>query len=213
MEVQFSIIACGWLHSTAFGRLQNGDWLLFGWGSNKHQQIGKATGQNRNKILLPKCITCSTDFPNSYIIDIQSGWSHMLALMNDGAVLSWGRNDYGQCGRNSGKRTAFPIAHIPSLKDIVQISCGSEHSAAVSSTRQVLLWGWNEHGNLGQQQQGNNSGVNNSVCSQIPAKLCFVANDLEFSGNSSEATDDGVYKADRVVCAGAMTFLSTREPA
>ena len=82
----------------------------------------------------------------------------MIALCANGFVYSWGRDNFGQCGRvdnNSvqslchGKGTS-PVAKIVSLSSIKCIACGSEHSAAVDVNGVLFTWGWNEHGNLGQ---------------------------------------------------------------
>ncbi|VDD75613.1 unnamed protein product [Mesocestoides corti] len=106
-------------------------------------------------------------FDNDRIIDIQSGWSHILALTESGKVFSWGRNDFGQLGRqspigqmsNNGRLGAsWPVSGltfdatprpIPLPSKIVAISAGSEHCLALDSAGGVWAWGWNEHGMCG----------------------------------------------------------------
>ena len=82
----------------------------------------------------------------------------MLALDKSGAIFSWGRSDMGQLGIGESMlpqqdgiavfKITMPNAHKRENK-IVQISCGSEHSMAVTSGGDLYSWGWGEHGNLG----------------------------------------------------------------
>ena len=46
-------------------------------------------------------------------------------------------------------KSIFPKQSASKCNKIVQISCGSEHSMAVTSGGDLYSWGWGEHGNLG----------------------------------------------------------------
>ena len=67
---------------------------------------------------------------------ISCGWTHAVVLQ-DNVVGGWGRNNYHQLGGNK-------------LGGVKKIATGSEHCLALTSQNQVLAWGWNEHGNCGQ---------------------------------------------------------------
>ena len=207
--VQFSTVVCGWIHSAGLGHLESGAWTIFGWGSNKHNQIGDSSVQEASTIS-PKSIVSSSDFGTARVIDVQSGWSHMLALTDEGNVFSWGRNDYGQCGRSSDGKTALFVQKVLPLNDVVQIACGSEHSAAVTRSNEVYMWGWNEHGNLGHLHGERKESLVSKPepFARIPIKLRFPQN---FSCVRTEGTVTGCttsYKPEKIVCAGALNFLS-----
>jgi protein ATS1 len=70
--------------------------------------------------------------------DVGAGWGNVFLLKDDGRVLSWGRNDQGQCAP-------------PDLPKVSRMAIGSEHALALSNEGDVLAWGWGEHGNCGPQ--------------------------------------------------------------
>lgn len=83
-----------------------------------------------------------------------SGWSHNGVLTNDGKVLLYGRNTYGQ------------LAHIDvCVTNSMQLNCddefivdlhlGSEHGLIQTKSGNVRTWGWNEHGNCGNGNEVN----------------------------------------------------------
>ena len=56
------------------------------------------------------------------------GGFHNLALKNDGTVIAWGRNHYGQ--------TSVPEG----LNNIVNIVAGTAHSSAIKSNGEIISW-------------------------------------------------------------------------
>src|SRR5208283_673873 len=60
---------------------------------------------------------------------IAAGGSHNLALKNDGTVVGWGYNGYGQ--------TMVPAG----LSNVVIISAGVYHSLALKHDGTVVAWG------------------------------------------------------------------------
>ena len=79
-----------------------------------------------------------TSAPGSIIgwKEIGAGWSSVLVLFENGRVLSWGRDDHGQCAPSN----------LPLLSGI---AAGSEHYLGLTQDGNVLAWGWGEHGNCG----------------------------------------------------------------
>lgn len=68
--------------------------------------------------------------------DVGAGWSSVFVLKEDGALLSWGRNDHRQLAREDVGR-------------VRSIAVGSEHTLALTEDGDVMAWGWGEHGNCG----------------------------------------------------------------
>ena len=68
------------------------------------------------------------------------GW-HTVALSPNGEVFTWGFGIYGQLGHGDGE-----IRHVPtkveslSRETIVKVACGAWHTAAVTSTGNLLAW-------------------------------------------------------------------------
>lgn len=82
---------------------------------------------------------------------ILCGWKHNGVLLRTGDVLLWGRNTYGQLGRNTGLNIDYvrhPIRLVvfDKFKDFF---LGAEHGLAITNLGQIVTFGWNEHGNCG----------------------------------------------------------------
>ena len=101
------------------------------------------------------------------VISVAAGEKHSMALTSNGLVFTWGANGCGQLGL--GKKWAKQLfVVIPTLVNLplcVKIECGVEHSAAVTNTGDVFMWGANNVGQLGLGE----SGPPKRVPVQIPA--------------------------------------------
>eukprot|EP00003_Mantamonas_plastica_P021174 TRINITY_DN3422_c1_g1_i14.p1 TRINITY_DN3422_c1_g1~~TRINITY_DN3422_c1_g1_i14.p1 ORF type:complete len:1390 (-),score=492.63 TRINITY_DN3422_c1_g1_i14:3656-7825(-) len=85
------------------------------------------------------------------IKQIAVGSRHIMALSDDGQVFSWLCNNRGQLGHESLEPSEEPkLVHGLEGTEIVFISCGEFHSAAVSSEGELFVWGDNSNGQLGQ---------------------------------------------------------------
>ena len=109
--------------------------------------------------------------------------SHGCALMTTGAVRCWGRGDSGQLGYGSnqnigdnehpvvaGELSLVPPEQPPGTT-VVSIGAGLGHSCALLSSQQVICWGINNDGQLGQgntNNWGDNPGEFPSSLAPIP---------------------------------------------
>jgi hypothetical protein len=57
-----------------------------------------------------------------------------VAAAEDGAIVAWGRNDYGQCNVPS-PNTGF-----------VTVARGMHHNLGLKSDGSIVAWGWNDYG-------------------------------------------------------------------
>ncbi|XP_037624139.1 secretion-regulating guanine nucleotide exchange factor isoform X1 [Sebastes umbrosus] len=138
-----------------------GDGDLFLWGSNKHGQLTITTEPFLSS---PTAVKRSL-LAGEKVIDVWSGWTHIVAQTESGRVFTWGRGDYGQLGRQAstsqnperqstgpsaegGNQQARLPAEVKVLCGATQIACGSEHNLAIVGGC-LLSWGWNEHGMCG----------------------------------------------------------------
>lgn len=89
-------------------------------------------------------------------VQISSGEQHSLGLMSDGSVWAWGNNSNGQLGIGPGvnssniPRRVLGVGGTGYLTGVKQIAAGYVHSLALTDNGEVLGWGSDSHGNLGQ---------------------------------------------------------------
>ncbi|XP_035498307.1 secretion-regulating guanine nucleotide exchange factor isoform X1 [Scophthalmus maximus] len=154
------LVAAGSAHCVCL----TGDGDLFLWGSNKHGQLTATKPFLSTPAPLKRSLLAGEK-----VINVWSGWTHVVAQTESGKVFSWGRGDYGQLGRpastsqNPEQQSAGPLtggdnqevclpAEIEVLRGASQIACGSEHNLAIVGGC-LLSWGWNEHGMCGDGTQ------------------------------------------------------------
>jgi hypothetical protein len=113
------------------------------------------------------------DTVQGHAISVDGGYEHSLALLDDGSVGAWGRNDSGQCNVPIGLRGAISIAtgdyfslalhssgtvrawgdnasgqcNVPGwLSGVTRIDAGANHAIALRSDGAVVTWGSNSYG-------------------------------------------------------------------
>jgi alpha-tubulin suppressor-like RCC1 family protein len=82
---------------------------------------------------------------------ISSGGSHTCALLNNGTVSCWGRNNFGQLGdgTTTDRGTPTQTSSLGTGRTAIAISSGTFHSCALLDNGSVLCWGSNWNGQLG----------------------------------------------------------------
>lgn len=121
------------------------DGSVYCWGSNSWKQIGMECYQSvgifgRKKISTIQMTPVKVkNVP--FTIQICAGDEHSLALTRDG-VYGWGSNRFYQLADNSCTLYKQP-KRIQSLESIqiIQISAGAQHSAALDNHKTVYVWG------------------------------------------------------------------------
>ena len=107
---------------------------IYSFGDNKF-------GQSTDVIKLDKKIST-----------IKSGWTHNATLTENGRVFLWGRNVYGQLGINPSELNVTYSSEPLELKcnePVRGLHLGAEHGLVRSEMGNIYTWGWNEHGNCG----------------------------------------------------------------
>ncbi|XP_056273259.1 secretion-regulating guanine nucleotide exchange factor isoform X2 [Pseudoliparis swirei] len=73
-----------------------GDGDLFLWGSNKRGQLTTTEPFLSSPTLVKRSL-----LGDEKVINVWSGWTHIVAQTESGKVFTWGRGDYGQLGRRA----------------------------------------------------------------------------------------------------------------
>ena len=80
---------------------------------------------------------------------ITTGNSHTAAIRANGTAWTWGNGDNGRLGDNTAISRSSPVSVVGGFTDWIQISAGSNHTAAIRANGQAWCWGSNLFGQLG----------------------------------------------------------------
>ena len=110
------------------------------WGSNNYGELGDGTTTTRST----PTQTLSLGRP---AIAIEAGFDFTCALMDNGSIMCWGRNHYGQLGRgytntsSSSQPTPMYTVPLPTGRHAVSIDIGHYHVCAVLDNGSIACWG------------------------------------------------------------------------
>jgi alpha-tubulin suppressor-like RCC1 family protein len=86
---------------------------------------------------------------------VSASYSHTCAISSKGAAKCWGYNGTGALGDNSTTNSPKPVTVFGLVKGVKQISAGYASTCAVSGKGKTLCWGYNRHGELGDNSTTN----------------------------------------------------------
>ena len=118
------------------------------WGSNNYGELGDGTTTTRST----PTQTLSLGRP---AIAIEAGFDFTCALMDNGSIMCWGRNHYGQLGRgytntsSSSQPTPMYTVPLPTGRHAVSIDIGHYHVCAVLDNGSIACWGPGNSNRLG----------------------------------------------------------------
>jgi alpha-tubulin suppressor-like RCC1 family protein len=117
------------------------------WGANSNGELGIGV------------ITTTQSTATVAVVDLTqavalaTGKQHTCALHGGGAVSCWGENSRGQLGNGTfvgtGSTGITRPAAVPGISDAVALAAGDFHTCALRATGQLLCWGINASGQLG----------------------------------------------------------------
>ncbi|XP_068620945.1 secretion-regulating guanine nucleotide exchange factor-like isoform X2 [Battus philenor] len=146
---KISHIACGQNHTIAWSTEEN---MLYVWGENKHGQLLLRSSNNNKQNMWVKNIY----EPQKIDIDVRqkvkkllSGWTNIVLLLDNGTILTWGRNNYFQLGTEEPFIGKLIHIQLPGSKLVKDVALGSEHTLCLAEDNTLWAWGWNEHANTG----------------------------------------------------------------
>ncbi|XP_026331875.1 protein RCC2 [Hyposmocoma kahamanoa] len=148
---------------------------VYACGDNKSGQCG--IGTNTPQVLVPTRVRHTTP-----IVKVGCGAEFSMVLDCNGALHSFGLPEYGQLGHNTDGKyfvTSTKLSyhfetvpkhvalffekskdgHVTPVKDvdIVDFSCGNNHTVAIDSKKRAFSWGFGGFGRLGHAEQKDES--------------------------------------------------------
>jgi hypothetical protein len=124
---------------------------LMCFGRNHLSQSGQVN--NPLQFSTPTAVTI-----NGTVSRVSAGDAFTCVLMNTGAVQCFGSNAAGQLGRgNAISLDATPGVVQGLSAGAVAITAGASHACAITPVGDVLCWGLNEFGQLGDNSQDNSN--------------------------------------------------------
>jgi alpha-tubulin suppressor-like RCC1 family protein len=120
---------------------------LFCWGRNARFQTGKDVGMN--VVSSPEEIVINANI--EALKSLKMGDSHSCFVNDSNEIWCWGANDDGQLGTGETSLRSLPIEsfRISSPNVAVGLGVGGKHSCVITSSNQIVCWGFNEFGQLG----------------------------------------------------------------
>ncbi|CAG9322858.1 unnamed protein product [Blepharisma stoltei] len=117
---------------------------LYSWGNGTYGNLGHGSTDSYSK---PTIVQALSD---TIIIGVSCGAKHVLITTKDFKVYSWGNGGHGRLGHGDtiGTATPKPIEYL-FRENIMYVSAGDSHSAAVSNLGEVYSWGAGSYGRLG----------------------------------------------------------------
>ena len=169
-------IACGDDHTAVI--LDNGSVKV--WGYNNHGQLGQGhtnalgddtseMGDNLSPVDLGIGRTATA---------IACGSSHTAVILDNGTVKVWGYNNQGQLGQGhtddlgdeaSEMGENLLAVDLGSGRTATAIACGQYHTAVILDNGTVKVWGYNNHGQLGQGHTNALGDDTNEMGDNLPA--------------------------------------------
>jgi alpha-tubulin suppressor-like RCC1 family protein len=143
---------------------------LLEWGDNAYGQLGNGEYANADEPV-------AVHLPAGTLVKATArGGYTSYALTSAGTVYAWGYGGVGELGDGSDGNSALPVkVSVPSGTVITAIAAGVYSAYALTSTGQVLAWGYNHEGELGDGSTAESSDVPVTVSLPSGTKVTAIA--------------------------------------
>lgn len=172
-----AMVSAGSYHTAAVKT----DGSLWVWGYNQYGSVGNGTTEN---VLSPVKIMDN-------IIMVSAGDKSTFAVDKNGNLYAWGMDNAGKLGnghRGTQKGVDGNIiqtAPIKIMSDVVYVSAGVNHTAAIKKDGSLWTWGNNNDGQLGNGVEDKSSYVPVKVLDNVASVQCSDNNTLAVKKDGS----------------------------
>ncbi len=120
------------------------DHTLMAWGRNYWGEIGNGTVDTSDVgQWTPVPVTTTTGLTD--VVQVATGWSHVVALAADRTVWTWGKNSGGELGNGTTISSSVPI-QVSGLSNVIGVSAGDGSTVVLKGDGTVWAWGLIRHG-------------------------------------------------------------------
>lgn len=106
-------------------------------------------GQSGNNTTIKPSVPTTVTGLSSDVTQVVARNQHTCALTSAGAVLCWGRNNYGQLGDNTTTQRNVPTDVLGLSSGVTQISTTNQHTCALTIAGGFKCWGYNLNAQIG----------------------------------------------------------------
>lgn len=141
---------------TAHACLVHQSGQLYAWGMGAAGRLGldvTEDGDPQKDVIQPRLIQALAGRP---VVRVACGYSHTGCIVSGGDLFMWGSAANGKCGLGEIVMRQDCYCSIPTRvmigkedKKIRKVSCGSAHTAVVTESGQVFIFGCGDGGRLG----------------------------------------------------------------
>ena len=116
------------------------------WGQNSEGELGNGTGG-------AETLENDSDIPvlvagNHKFVSLSAGYAYVCGLTASGDAYCWGRNERGQLGNGTSKKSNVPVKVSGGLK-FLSVAAGFDSTCGVTRDGSAYCWGNNDEGQLG----------------------------------------------------------------
>lgn len=144
-DVRFAVM--GDYHAAAIST----DGTLYTWGSNLDGQLGTGglgdttdEGTGARLQLMPAAVSLP-----AAVSDVTVGAGHTAAILSDGTLWTWGRNDAMQLGLTEAGAQVWEPGQVVELVPAQAVSAGTDQTVCLLTDGEVQAWGSPAMGQLG----------------------------------------------------------------
>ncbi len=138
-------------HSHTCARLDDG--TIKCWGNNDSGQLGRGNTVSSSDA---SGDIATINLGGAKAVEVEAGSYHTCARLNNGFVICWGENEFGQLGIDStddiGDDSAVggdSTADLGTGRKAVELAAGFQHTCARLDNGLIKCWGYNDNGQLG----------------------------------------------------------------
>ncbi len=156
---------------------------LLGWGYNQEGTLGDGTTKERKAPVYARLPA------GTKVRSVAAGLQHTLVLTSTGRVLGWGDDSLGQLGNGTFTSSMKAVrAKLPAGVKVTALVAGKYFSMALTSKHNIMTWGSNDSGELG---NGTTAGSSTPVNVSLPP---FTAYAIGAGWGSSTALTTGKFQ-------------------